>query len=242
MASWRDVARRAKRTVRNVRVRGRDLSPRTQTSRDEWEKDAQEGEFRFHKRDRWRQTSDFMAQTDRVFRHFGFAPDEYAGRTVVDVGAGSMLRTKFFEGAHLVVIEPLADRFLAEIKTSDLRDAAEVHSRPAEQLVESLVGKADLVISINVLDHCFDFPEIVKNIRQYLKPDGIAFLSFDMHAEADEMHPLTLTEETCSPIFAAAGLTIDKVTTGVGDALGGPQTYGHGPFTLNYWLRPAVAS
>jgi 2-polyprenyl-3-methyl-5-hydroxy-6-metoxy-1,4-benzoquinol methylase len=242
MARWRDVARRAKRTVRHLQHRRREVSARTTTSRSEWEREAQEGEFRFHKRDRWRQTDAFMAQTDRLFRHFGFAPADYAGKTVVDVGAGSMLRTKFFTDARLIVVEPLADRFLAEIKTSDLRDAAAVYSRPAEQLIESLVGTADLVISINVLDHCFDFPQIVKNIREYLKPDGVAFLSFDMHAEADEMHPLSLTEATCSPIFADAGLTIEKVTTGVGEALGGPQTYGHGPFTLNYWLRPTIAT
>jgi hypothetical protein len=40
-------------------------------------------------------------------------------------------------------------------------------------------------------------------------------------------------------IFAQAGFSIEKVTTGLGDVLGGPQTYGHGPYALNYWLRPA---
>lgn len=239
MTALRDLARRAKRGMRTLRHRGRAVAGRTTTSRDEWERQAQEGELRFHKRDRWRQTADFAAQTDRLFRHFGFRPDDYAGKTVIDVGAGSKLRTRFFTGARLVVVEPLADRFLAEIRTCDLADAAEVHSRPAEQLIESLVGTADLVVSINVLDHCYDFPLIVENIRRYLRPDGLAFLSFDMHAEADEMHPLSLTEETCTPIFAAAKLAIEKVTIGVGDALGGPQTYGHGPYALNYWLRPA---
>jgi hypothetical protein len=53
------------------------------------------------------------------------------------------------------------------------------------------------------------------------------------------MHPLSLTEETCAPIFSEAGLRIEKLTTGMGDVLGGTQTYGHGPTTLNYWLRPA---
>jgi hypothetical protein len=239
MTNWRVVARRAKRSLRSLRDRRIPVAGRTTATRDEWEHKAQEGEFKFHKRDKWRNTPDFMAQTDRLFHHFGFAPDEYAGKTVVDVGAGSKLRTRYFTGARLVVVEPLADRFLAEIPTCDLRDAAEVHSRPAEQRIESLVGQADLVVSINVLDHCFDFAEIVTNIRHYLKPDGLAFLSFDMHAEADDMHPLSLTEETCAPIFSDAGLKIEKVTTGMGDVLGGAQTYGHGPFTLNYWLRPA---
>ena len=210
---------------------------KTTESREKWSSEAQEGEFLFHKKDTWRKTPDFMNQTDRLLRHFGFTPEQYAGKVVVDVGAGSMLRTKFFTGAHLVALEPLADRFMAEIPACDLKDADEVFSLPAEQRIDSLVGTCDLVISINVLDHCYDFPTIVDNIRQYLKPDGLAFLTFDMHDKADRMHPLSLTEKTCKPIFDKAKFRIEKVTTGVGDALGGAQTYGHGPFTLNYWLR-----
>jgi 2-polyprenyl-3-methyl-5-hydroxy-6-metoxy-1,4-benzoquinol methylase len=233
--------RKARRLVSKVLRRGSGIKvvAKTTESRRKWAKVAQEGEFAFHKNDKWRRTPSFMEQTDRLLRHFGFTPEQYAGKVVVDVGAGSMLRTKFFTGAHLVVVEPLADRFIAEIPDTDLKEAAEVYSRPAEQLVTELVGRADLVISINVLDHCFDFPKIADNIRRYLKPDGLAFLTFDMHDEADHMHPLSLTEETCKPLFAKAGLRIEKVSTGVGTALGGPQTYGHGPFTLNYWLRRA---
>jgi SAM-dependent methyltransferase len=223
---------RLKRRFRLQRV-----VPKTTESREKWSNEAQEGEFRFHKNDTWRQTPDFMQQTGRLLGHFGFTPEQYSGRVVVDVGAGSKLRTRFFTGAHLVALEPLADRFLAEIPTCDLNDAAEVYSQPAEQLIEGLVGRADLVISINVLDHCFDFPQIVDNIRQYLKPDGLAFLTFDMHEKADHMHPLSLTEKSCKPLFAQAKLRVEKMTTGLGEALGGPQTYGHGPFTLNYWLR-----
>jgi 2-polyprenyl-3-methyl-5-hydroxy-6-metoxy-1,4-benzoquinol methylase len=226
-----------KRLVNRVLGRRTAVVPKTTEDREQWASVAQEGEFQFHKKDTWRQTPDFMRQTDRLLRHFGFTPEQYAGKVVVDVGAGSMLRTKFFTGAHLVALEPLADRFLAEIPTTDLRDAAEIYSTPAEQLIEDLVGRADLVISINVLDHCFDFAEICTNIRKYLKPDGLAFLTFDMHDKADHMHPLSLTQKTCKPLFDQAGLRIEKVTEGVGDALGGAQTYGHGPTTLNYWLR-----
>jgi hypothetical protein len=81
---------------------------------------AQQWEFLFHRKDGWRHTPDFMAHTARLFQHFGFRPDQYRGRTVVDVGAGSMLRSRFFEEARLVAIEPLADRFRAEIGGCDL--------------------------------------------------------------------------------------------------------------------------
>jgi 2-polyprenyl-3-methyl-5-hydroxy-6-metoxy-1,4-benzoquinol methylase len=240
MTTMVEIKRSARRLLNGLLGRRATVVAKTSESKEKWATLAQEGEFRFHKNDTWRKTADFMQQTDRLLRHFGFTPEQYAGKTVVDVGAGSMLRTKFFTGAHLVVVEPLADRFVAEIPATDLKDAAELYSTPAEQLIDGLVGRADLVISINVLDHCFDFAQIAENIRRYLAPGGLAFLTFDMHDKADDMHPLSLTEKTCAPLFAKAGLRIEKVTTGVGDALGGPQTYGHGPFTLNYWLRSAV--
>jgi 2-polyprenyl-3-methyl-5-hydroxy-6-metoxy-1,4-benzoquinol methylase len=53
------------------------------------------------------------------------------------------------------------------------------------------------VISINVLDHCYAFDEIVRNVRAYLRPDGSAFLSFDSHEYVNVGHPLVLTEEKC---------------------------------------------
>jgi hypothetical protein len=136
-----------------------------------------------------------------------------------------------------VAIEPLADRFLAEIPWSDLRDAEELYSRPAEDYIEALEGRVDLLVSINVLDHCFDMPTIMGNVRRYLKPNGLALVSFDKHARADKLHPLSLTETTCAQIFVDSGLVVEQFTSGMGRALNGSQTYGHGPYTLNYWLR-----
>lgn len=210
---------------------------RVHVPRQDWERDAQPGEFQFHRENRWRQTEDFVAQTESLLQHFGFDPHDYDGRTVLDLGAGSKLRTKFFRGARLVVIEPLADRFRSEIDWCDLDDASEVHSVPAEELVNPLVGSVDLLVSINVLDHCFDFEAIARNIREYLAHDGLAFVSFDKHDYADKLHPLTLTERSATEIFERADLVVERMTTGLGDALGGPQTYGHGPYVLNFWLR-----
>ncbi len=157
---------------------------------------------------------------------------------MVDVGAGSKLRTRYFEGAELVAIEPLADRFLRELPWCDLREAAEIYAVPAEDRVEACVGRADLVVSMNVLDHCFDFEAVVRNIRGYLKRDGVAFLSFDRHEKSDPMHPLELTEQICERTFAAQGLLLEKFSRGFGGVLP-TETYGHGRYCLNYWLRRA---
>jgi 2-polyprenyl-3-methyl-5-hydroxy-6-metoxy-1,4-benzoquinol methylase len=226
----------AKRILRKIAGRRTSAEPKTVHTIGDWKREAQEGEFFFHLKDQWRQTPDFMDQTRRLFGHFGFSPDAYVGKRIIDLGAGSKLRTKYFVGAKIVAIEPLADRFMKEIPWCDLAEADRVHSKPAEERVAECVAAADLVVSVNVLDHCYDFEGIVENIEAYLKADGLAFLSFDQHDEADEMHPLRLTGEICERIFALKGLAVEKRSKGAGEIL---QTYGHGDYCLNYWLRKA---
>jgi len=227
------VLRRLKLIIRKAYHKIVPAKPVTKHSAEEWQSFAQEGEFEFHVGDTWRTSNDFVNQSRRLFEHFGFSAQGYAGKTVVDLGAGSKLRSKFFEKAKLVVIEPLADRFRDSIDWCDLNDANQVYSYPAEQKIEELEGQADLLVSINVLDHCYNFETIIANIASYLAPDGIAFLSFDKHEVADEMHPIHVTEEICEAIFSQAGLEIQKFSTGAGSIL---KTYGHGPYCLNYWL------
>lgn len=227
---FRSVKGKAKSEV------GPDRAPVTKIGRSQWHVQAQPGEFEFHLTNNWRRTDDFMAQSVKMFDHFGFDRDAYRRKVVIDLGAGSKLRTRYFRGAELIAIEPLAARFQAEIDFCDLGDASEVYSTPAEDRIESCVGRADLLVSMNVLDHCFDFPKILENVRDYLKDDGLAFLSFDKHEEADEMHPLELTEEICERLFHECGLRITKRSQGFGNLLGELQTYGHGPYCLNYWL------
>lgn len=224
-----------------VMSRSGEGSDRTSCRYDAWQRRAQQGELKFHRQNTWRPSARFMEQTASLFEHFGFHPADYAGQTVLDLGAGSKLRTRYFRDARLIAVEPLADRFRADISWCDLDDADAVYSTPAEELLPECVGQADLVISINVLDHCYDFAQIIANITQYAKPGGLLFLSFDKHLEADEMHPLELDEAICEEIFTDCGLAIERQTAGFGDSMEGDQTYGHGPYALNYWLRRPAA-
>lgn len=208
-------------------------------SREEkWRGIAQRGELAFHRTNKWRQSEDFDRSTAALFEYFGFDAHEYDGKTIVDLGAGSKLRTKFFKNAELIVIEPLADEFLRDIAWSDLKDASFLYSRPAEELIDEVVGQADLVMSINVLDHCFALEKIIENIVLYMRPDALAFLSFDSHAPtADGMHPLTLDEDSCEKIFLEKGLVVERRLRGLGP---GGSTYGHGE-ALSFWLRKSVS-
>lgn len=206
------------------------------SDRETWETIGQQGEFDYHKANQWRQSEDFMNQTKKLFNYFGLKSDIWEGKTIIDLGAGSKLRTKYFQNAEIIAIEPLASKFIDQIEWCDLNDAKAVYSEPAEHLIQNCVNKADLLVSINVIDHCYDFITIINNVYQYLKADGYAFLSFDSHDEADEMHPLRLTQEICDSIFEETGFKIEYFSKGFGGAI--PEnTYGHGPFALNYGLK-----
>jgi 2-polyprenyl-3-methyl-5-hydroxy-6-metoxy-1,4-benzoquinol methylase len=232
---WKRLFRRKKRKQKVER--------KLQHDPEQWGKVAQKGELDFHKKNDWRQTESFDNDSTVLFEYFGLDKETYRNKTIIDLGAGSKLRTKYFEEAKIIVIEPLADQFIKDISWCNLSTAHKVYSTPAEQLVSDCVGAADLVVSINVLDHCFDFEKIIDNIRDYLKPDGLAFLSFDSHDKIDEMHPLILDEAICNSVFTSKGLKINKFTTGFGDKkeiiAEGRDTYGPGTFCLNYWLQLA---
>jgi len=199
-----------------------------------WQDRAQEGELAFHKKPNVRSGDSWAVDTDRKWTHFGFDRTAWADQLIVDVGAGSRLRTMWFEGARIAAIEPLGDRFIAEVEWQDLDQADELYAVPAEQEIPELVNRADLVVSINALDHGYNFEGAVKNIRKYVKDDGLVFLSFDQHEVPDEMHPLVLNEEITRDVFERSGFEIQHFEE-TGRYHGGP-----GLLALNYWLRPAT--
>ncbi|HUG63252.1 MAG TPA: methyltransferase domain-containing protein, partial [Methylomirabilota bacterium] len=176
-----------------------------------WAETAQLGEFTFHRSSKFRSNHEsFTRGNNLFFEGLGYKPDQFVGKTVVDLGAGSKLRAKFFEGAHVVAVEPLANKFVAEIEWCDLKDAEELYSEPAEKLIAGLVGRVDFLFSINVLDHCFDFQSCIQNIREYLRPGGTCFLAFDCHSKTDDLHPIIVNERAATDIIFDAGFQIDK--------------------------------
>lgn len=178
---------------------------------EEWREVAQAGELAFHKRPNFRTNQEvFNRANESFFKGLGFKPEDMAGKVVVDLGAGSKLRGKFFKHAKLIAIEPLADQFIKDVPWCDLSDADKCFALPAEQLIDEIAGVVDLLFSINVLDHCYDFPVIAQNIFDYLKDGGTAMLSFDCHSRADKLHPIIINEKVATSIFFDIGFRIDK--------------------------------
>ena len=189
---------------------GHKSTPVLSIDQGKWSEQAQAGELAFHKRPNFRTNDEgFSAGNKSFWEGLGYTSDMFHDKVVIDIGAGSRLRGKFFEGAKLVSIEPLADQFIKDIKWCDLNQS-EVHSIPAEEFVDSLEQMADFVFSVNVLDHCYDFVKIVNNIYRYLKPGGTALLSFDCHHRVDALHPIIVNESIASEIFINTGFVNEK--------------------------------
>lgn len=215
------------------------IKPSLEADTEEWRRVHQAFELAFHRRNKFRQTDAFVRETELLFSSFGFNKEQYAGKTIIDVGAGSRLRGKYFTGARLIAIEPLAEKFIEEIPWCDLKDATEVISQPAEVLIATLVDSADFIFSINVLDHCFDFRKIMENIYSYLRPTGIAFLSFDSHFHRSVGHPLVLTERICKDVFRQCGFAVVDFQRGFPQAFleyHGRNGYDGKSDSLNFWL------
>jgi len=212
---------------------------RVSASKTGWLENAQTGELHFHKTNDWRSTPDFMHNTILLFESFGYDKTQFDGKVIADLGAGSRLRSKFSLGAKIVAIEPLADRCVSDIAWCDLQDAWKVYSKPAEEFIPELENSIDFLFSINVLDHCYDFPRIIENVYKYMKGGAECFLSFDEHRYTDKMHPLILSDKICCDIFTNTGFTIKKKSNGFAGEFArifNTSTYGHGRYCLNYWL------
>jgi SAM-dependent methyltransferase len=65
------------------------------------------------------------------------------------------------------------DLSLGELQKAPTGSYDEIFAGDAVKPVEALVGKYDVVISYNVLEHIAPINEAIENIRSYLKPGGI---------------------------------------------------------------------
>lgn len=191
-----------------------------------WKLFAQESTFEGQLANDWRQTDDFLEQTARLFAHWGFSPTDFAGQTVVDLGAGSKLRSKYFDDADIVALEPLADKFMREAEWCDLDDAREVYSCGGERNIQGLVEEVDFIMCINVLDHAYSYEQVLDNVADYLKPGGRFLLSVDLHEGEPADHPIELTDELLRDELTDRGLEIEREFTGL--PLDHTDRYGHG--------------
>ena len=95
---------------------------------------------------------------------------------VLDIGCGPRPP---FEGYY---IEPLANKY-KEITPKDWWNNRQGYSMPAEDYTDRLFNM-DYVICWNVLDHTYNWKNILENVKKYLKSEGKFILATDLRAPA----------------------------------------------------------
>lgn len=180
-------------------------------SRSKWET-AQAGEADWHRTHGDLRADDdaWAAHTDWLMTSLG-CPKEVS--SVIDVGAGPRLRSAWFDTQRLGVVEPLADVYRQDLPWCDLDHADDVWAVPGEQRVPEAVDAFELVVCVNVLDHCQNPSALVGNLASYCAPGGSVLLSTDLRRNATRLHPTTLTAGDVAQMAAATGLSVDPMVT-----------------------------
>ncbi len=175
-----------------------------------WKNKGQPAEFSHHKGSTSRKSDEvWMKNTEGHLKSFGYDKDDFVGKKIIDLGAGSKLRTKWFNDPYIIAIEPLADKFKS-ISFCDLDEADEVYSEPAEKFLENLEEQVDAIMCINVLDHCYDAEVIMENCYKYLKDGGEMLLSVDLHGGRDDKHPIKLNNHILKTLVRKIGFNIKR--------------------------------
>lgn len=145
-----------------------------------------------------------------IWGRFGYFPTAFVGKRVIDIGCGPTGRCSCFVGVELIGIDPLAVEYAA-LPNGRMASYQTIYYYPGERNVEGLNDTADLVVSLNCLDHCRDAQAVIENMARYLKPGGIGLLSTDVdigNGHMDPLHPLRLLPETITDLLEATGVEI----------------------------------
>jgi len=161
----------------------------------EWQRIHQPFELRFHQGTNYRWSDEtFWAQWDEVFGSFlGLSPNLFGEKAVLlDLGCGSRPVLDWFTtDCEKYFLDPLLSEYL-KIESMQThwcgKPAERLLSQPAEVSAEHLVGKCDFVNCWNVLDHTYDWREILSHVTNYVRPGGLVCIGTDFRAHG-EGHP-----------------------------------------------------
>jgi len=160
----------------------------------QWDSVHQPFELRYHKNDNYRWHDDLFvpAWESNFGRFLELKPDHFAPDDIlIDIGAGSRPAFSYFTRGRCVHIEPLAEKYL-EIPAVEPywspADLENLHPVAAETCLEEFIGRAAFVNCWNVLDHCFDWRAVVRNMVAYAKPGAVLSLCTDTKSHGDG-HP-----------------------------------------------------
>jgi SAM-dependent methyltransferase len=154
-----------------------------------------------------------LSSDDRNFDHMSKFEDlicikDYIKKagSIIELGCGPFTNVRLYDtDANITLLDPLINNYL-NIENCPYRDGkmkgrdVSLISSPIEEFNTS--DKYDIIVMINVIEHCFSVDLIFNKILEILKPGGIFIFSDVYFNEAefvasriyDAGHPLKLSE------------------------------------------------
>lgn len=138
----------------------------------------------------------------RYCKHLFVEPTYWAGKTVLEIGAGPLGLGRWFEGATVVKLDPLHNEYVSM-------------GYPAVEHACSAYAEAipfpddyfDAVYSVNAIDHVDDFAKAISEVERVLKPDGEIRIETHYHV-ATATEPIVLNDETVRAAFKRFGVSL----------------------------------
>jgi hypothetical protein len=161
--------------------------------KNEWEVVHQPFELEYHQNPNMRWVDRvWNDQWQKVLSEFmELTPSHFSDEDILlDLGCGSRPALDWFDNGVAYYLDPLLNDYLKIEKMKPYwRGKTLVYSQPAEAPVDYLIGKCDYVHCWNVLDHSYDWKQIMKNIVSYIKKDGLVLMGTDLHETPHLGHP-----------------------------------------------------
>lgn len=129
---------------------------------------------------------------ERIFKrycdYFEINENSFSNKIVVDIGCGPVGSLHFFNAKVKIGVDPLANEYgIFDNKTHEM-----IYLSSNAENIPLISNYADVVISVNALDHISDFDKGVEEASRILKPDGVIFLEINLDGKASICEPIVL--------------------------------------------------
>jgi len=160
----------------------------------EWQEEHQPFELNYHSKDnyRWHDDQFLPAWAENFGGCMGLSPEHFSpDEILLDVGCGSRPAFSYFTRGRVCNIDPLLMKYLdipqtRKHWTPKLINGA--YDCAAEVFISDLGAACSLVNCWNVLDHCYNWRQVAKNLISYARRGGLILLCTDLESHG-KGHP-----------------------------------------------------
>ncbi len=163
--NWQEAQIYEKKFWENIYIKGKKDDIYSKTGADGWKK------FAYHVLSRHELNSQFI--NNKVILDLGSGPGGLAK------GFHEMLKKNEIKNSKIIAVDPLMDFYKKEIKILKEDENLKLLTNKGENL-NLANNSVDIIFSTNVLDHCDDAVNLIKEAYRVLKPGGYFFPSLHL--------------------------------------------------------------